>query len=406
MKYIIAALCLFVPAQAQEDQDDGIIVPESSKERPEHIGVRAHTNHRYRVSPSGGGTPSPTGYSPADIRAFYGITDSSGGHDIIAIVDAYHHPMALSDFNGFSQQFSLPVESNSAHPLDSANAHFQVVYQSKTKFRNTYKYGYTGTTPPTANTGWSQEEALDIEWAHAMAPNAKILLVEASSNSFLDLLDAVSFAASYNDGHGRSVKQLSMSWGGGEFTSESSYDYHFNNGGVVFFASTGDTGGLTEWPAVAPNVVAVGGTSITKNSNGDVVETGWSGSGGGFSSYEKTKPSYQNGVLNTGSSRSVPDISSDADPNTGVSVLWNGSWYVFGGTSVSSPCVAGMVNLASTAVQYPNGSADLLKNIYASLGTANFFDVISGTAGGNTCGAGWDAVTGVGAPRGSGGFLP
>jgi kumamolisin len=156
-------------------------------------------------------------------------------------------------------------------------------------------------------------------------------------------------------------------------------------------------------------VVAVGGTSVATNSSGGLTgETGWSGSGGG-KSLNETIPTYQSGISSiVGSVRGVPDISSDADPNTGVAVygpISNGrsTWLVFGGTSVSSPCMAGMVNAGGGT--YTN-TTTLLTNIYSHKGTSSFRDIISGTAGSFSCLSGWDFVTGVGTPQGFSGFLP
>src|SRR5205823_13548796 len=126
-------------------------------------------------------------------------------------------------------------------------------------------------------------------------------------------------------------------------------------------------------------------------------ETGWSGSGGGVSKYE-LKPGYQGGIANTGSMRSVPDVSADADPNTGVLVVWNGGGYIFGGTSVSCPCVAGMVNVSGIGY---SDTTDFLTHLYGST-SSNFRDIISGTAGTFHCLTGWDFVTGLGSPFGTG----
>src|SRR5207245_1555224 len=133
------------------------------------------------------------------------------------------------------------------------------------------------------------EAALDTQWAHAIAPNARILLVEAKSSSGTDLLNAVDYARNRAD-----VVAVSMSWGGGEFSSEAAYDFHFTSShGVVFFASSGDSGAGAEWPSVSPNVVAVGGTTLSFDSNGNLSwESAWSGSGGGVSAYEP-QPGYQ-----------------------------------------------------------------------------------------------------------------
>src|SRR5262249_48867676 len=282
--------------------------------------------------PEGGLGPNG-GMTPAQIRSFYGMP-STGGSNVIAIVDAFHYPTALNDFNVFAAQFGLPQEP-STNPLASTNQVFQVVYASGRQ--------------PRTNCGWAQEAALDIEWAHAMAPSAKIVLVEAASNSFTNLFAAVDVASSLPG-----VREVSMSWGGSEFSSETASDSHFPQGnGIVYFASSGDTGGVVIYPGSSPNVVACGGTSVATNGAGSFTgETGWSGSGGGSSAFE-ARPSYQSGIAGiVGSARGVPDISSDADPNTGVAVYDTtrcagaSGWQVFGGTSVGSASVAGMVNVA------------------------------------------------------------
>ncbi len=152
-----------------------------------------------------------------------------------------------------------------------------------------------------------------------MAPSAKIILVEAGSNSFANLFRAVDVATSQvTTGGGKG--EVSMSWGGAEFSIESSYDGHFQNNNVVYFAASGDNGGVNGYPSVSPYVVSAGGTTINRKSGVFTSETGWSGSGGGPSKYE-TKLSYQNNVTGTSSTkRSAPDMSFDANPQTGVSV--------------------------------------------------------------------------------------
>src|SRR5229473_1518683 len=327
-----------------------ILIPATSIEQAEDVGVQAHTNHSIRFEPDRGGT-SPSGLSPATLRSVYSLP-STGGGGTIAIVDAYHYATAENDLSVFSSAFGLPQ-------CTTANGCFKQVYASGSK--------------PRANCGWAQEAALDIEWAHAMAPNAKIVLVEAASSSFANLFAAVDVATAQvtaNGGHG----QVSMSWSGSEFSTEASNDSHFQNNNVVYFASSGDTGGVNGYPSVSPFVVSAGGTTINRNpanpSGTFVSETGWSGSGGGPSQFEP-KPSYQSGVANTDpTQRSAPDFSFDADPNTGVSVYDStrcqgfSGWLVFGGTSVSSPSLAGIVNLAGGATS----SVAELATIYSNLG--------------------------------------
>jgi subtilase family serine protease len=174
-----------------------------------------------------------------------------------------------------------------------------------------------------------------------MAPNAKIILVEAASNSFADLFAAVDVASNLVAAGGGG--EVSMSWGGSEFSTEASNDSHFTTAGLVYFASIGGTGGATIYPGVSPSVVSAGGTTINRNNSGTFTsETGWSG-GGGPSKYEP-RPSYQNAIATiVGSQRGAPDFSFDADPNSGVSVYdstrcqGQSGWLVFGARASPHP---------------------------------------------------------------------
>ncbi len=400
----LLATTTLVAAQGQapagpKPERGAVLIPDSSIEHFEDIGLRAHTNHVIFLHPQFTGT-SPGGETPASLACVYQTVTTrvsgcpingtsanpSGGSGIIAIVDAFDYPTAENDLNVFSNQFGLPA-------CTTANGCFQLVYATGTK--------------PRKNCGWAQEAALDIEWAHAMAPNAKIVLVEAASNFFSDLFRAVDVASQIvgaNSGSG----EVSMSWGGSEFSTESQFDGHFAAPRMVYFAASGDTGGATIYPSASPNVVAAGGTTIQRDLNGSFTgETGWSGSGGGPSKYE-SRPSYQSSISSiVGSQRGVPDFSFDADPGSGVSVYDStpcqglSGWLVFGGTSVSSPSLAGIVNLAGHFYSSSNGE---LTTIYGTLGTSNypldFNDITQGTAGSFSATTGWDFVTGVGTNKG------
>jgi kumamolisin len=359
--------------------DPNIVLPETSVP---WVG-EMHTNHLVYVGPDKGlnAFATPSGYGPSQILKAYGIP-ASGGSGTIVIVDAFDDPYALADFNAFSAQYGLPQETSTSVTA-STNRVLQVVY--------------AGGKKPRANSGWSQEADLDIEWAHAMAPNAKIVLLEAATNSSANLYAADDLAATI-----AGVRQCSNSWGGGESSGETSSDSHFNHPGVVYLFSTGDTGGARDYPAASPNVVAVGGTSLTLDASGNrSTETVWNGTGCGPSSYE-TRPAYQNGVSTVvGSARGIGDVAAVADPNTGVAVRWNGGWYVFGGTSVACPVIAGIVNTSGS-----NRGGAVAENtfIYGGLGGANFFDVTSGSAGSYVARVGYDFPTGVGSPKGTAGF--
>lgn len=321
-------------------------------------------------------TSGPSGYSVAQMRHAYGFDQLSttGAGQIIAIVDAYGSSTIQNDLTIFSQTYGLPA------------ATLNVYYpQGKSKRQNS---------------GWALETSLDVEWAHAVAPNATIALVVAKSASLSDLLGAVDYAVNLG------AKVVSMSWGSNEFSSEATYDTHFNKAGVTFLASSGDNGAGVSWPAVSPYVVGVGGTALYLDSVGNVsAETAWSGSGGGISAY-LARPSYQNG-WNSAAKRGVPDVSYNADPNTGVSVYignYNGSagWATVGGTSAGAPQWAGLVALANSLRGAPLSSTDVALYAAASANYAgNYRDVTSGNNGSYNAGTAYDFVTGVGSPIGN-----
>ena len=383
-----SVLSMGLAAEERQGIDLGNIhVPGSSLELPEDVGVRMHTHHLILKNTATGDGPNG-GMTPTQIQSFYGFTSATGGQGVIAIIDAYDYPTALNDFNVFAGQFGLPLET-STNVTASTNKVFQVVYASGTK--------------PAGNASWNEEAALDIEWAHAMAPNAKIVLVEATSATNANLYAAVKAAAAL-----AGVEEISMSWGGSESSGEASGDSTFNVSGPLMFASAGDSGGVVEYPSCSPYVIAAGGTSVTTNSSGVwTAEAAWSDGGGGNSRYEK-KPTWQSGISKiTGTGRGVPDISWDADPNSGVCVYDSTSyegyvgWLVFGGTSVSSPSLAGAANSSLPAGTFANTTA-FLTNLYGNFKTTPslFRDITTGTAGRNKAGAGWDYCTGVGVPTG------
>jgi subtilase family serine protease len=301
----------------------------------------------------------------------------------VGIVDAYDDPNAESDLGVYRSQFGLAA-------CTTANGCFRKVNQSG------------GTRYPRANGGWAQEISLDLDMVSAICPNCHILLVEASSNSLSNLGTAVNEAAALG------ATEISNSYGGGESSSDTSYDTsYYNHPGIAITASSGDNGYGVEYPAASQYVTAVGGTTLTRASNSrGWSETAWSGTGSGCSAYDP-KPSWQ---TDSGcSKRTVADVSAVADPNTGVSVYDSFSyqgqsgWLVFGGTSVASPIIASVYALASNAATVTYGS-------YPYSHTSSLNDVTSGSngsCGGSylcTAGPGYDGPTGLGTPNGSGGF--
>jgi subtilase family serine protease len=274
---------------------------------------------------------SPTGLSPGNIKTAYNFPASGGAGKTIAIVDAYDDPNAAADLNVFINQYSLPFCSGGS---------FSKVNQTG------------GTSYPRKNSGWALEIALDIEWAHAIAPCANILLVEATTNSFTNLLAAEDYAKAHAD-------YVSNSWGASEFSSETLYDLHFLQPAVSFFVSSGDAGLPAEYPSASPNVISVGGTTLHLNlSQADPgFETGWSSGGGGCSAYELANAAQLSTSQSLcGTKRATPDVSLDADPASGVSVYdsvryqGQAGWFTVGGTSASSPMWAGRSAVAGAIV--------------------------------------------------------
>jgi kumamolisin len=427
----VTALALGSAISAQESalsHKGRVITPESAIERSGDIGLRAHTPYRifvpadrdrFGAEPNSyafsAGAASPAvgppfaGYAyetPASIACLYHlVTPVAGcnpntfkvnptlGSKAIGIVDAYDYPTALADLNKFAKQFGLPTMTT---------ANFKVIFAGGTD-------GCSGADPGN-DPGWEGEQALDVQWSHAMAPAAKIFLVEAATNYFTDLMVAEDCASKLVSAAGGG--EVSNSWGGSEFSGETSMDSHFKTAGIVYFASTGDSAG-TIWPSVSTSVVAVGGTSISRVNSGAnfgnfIGEAAWEDGGGGLSAYEP-RPGYQK-WLPAATHRVVPDVSSDANPNTGVWVYdsnatYGVGWYVYGGTSVSSPTWAGIVNRAGHFAA--SSAAELLK-IYSAFSSATTYaadynDITYGLCSfydGTQAVASWDACTGIGSPKG------
>ena len=251
---------------------------------------------------------------------------------------------------------------------------------------------------------------MDVEWAHAVAPGAGILLVEAKSTTFADMDTAIAYAAKQSG-----VTVISNSWGATEFSGETALDTYCKLTTALCVFATGDNGNPGTYPAYNPYVLAVGGTSLTVASTGTVSgETAWGYSGGGVSLYE-SKPSYQ---TTTATKRGTPDVSYDADPATGFAVYdsypYSGQsgWFQMGGTSAGAPQWSAIVAVADqlrkaagkTVLTGTSSSSTYMANsrIYAL--TTGSADITSGPANG-TCGAictpgtGYDFVTGKGSPR-------
>ncbi|MBK9715347.1 MAG: S53 family peptidase [Kouleothrix sp.] len=342
----------------------------------QHSWVIDHASGRaYRVAHNSHvgnyASTSPTGLSPATIKSVYSFSTSStaGAGKTIAIVDAYDDPTAESDLNVFSSQYGLPA-------CTTANGCFKKVNQTG------------GTSYPRKDSGWALEISLDVQWAHAIAPGAKILLVEAKTNSFTNLLAAEDYAKTH-------AQYVSNSWGGSEFSGESSYDSRFVQSGVSFFVSAGDAGLPAEYPSASPNVISVGGTTLHFSGSTFSSETGWSSGGGGCSAYETAASAQSSfsgyGQAGCGGKRATPDVSLDGDPASGVSVYdstlyqGQGGWFSVGGTSASSPMWAARAAVAGTVVN----------SAYVYGSSITYRDITSGNNGA-ACKIGYDLCTGRG----------
>jgi hypothetical protein len=310
-------------------------------------------------------------YSPSQVQAAYGFNQSSltGSGQTVAVVDAYDDPDIQQDLAVFDQRYGLPAANLTKVEMTSNGQ------------------------APSSDPAWSAEIALDVEWAHAVAPGASILLVEANSDSVQDLMSAVDYAR-----NAPGVSVVSMSWGVSEFAGETDYDSYFTTPAghtpVAFVASTGDSGdqGGPFWPAVSANVLSVGGTTLDISARGQYDgETAWSGSGGGVST-QVPEPPYQMGVQSTGQ-RTIPDVAYNADPTTGFSVYdsvpyqQGAGWQTVGGTSAGAPQWAGVIALADQArvAAGRNAIGNAPAAIY-SLPRSDFNSVSSGDDSGSIAG--------------------
>ncbi len=351
------------------------------------------------------------------MRTAYGINNVAldGTGQTIAIVDAYDDPSIGQGLDAFDSQFATTAAGPTLFDqYGPASSFLTVLNQS----------GQASPLPPTDPSGpgtdnWEVEETLDVEWTHAIAPGARIVLVEANSQSLADLMAGVATAAQQ-----LGVSVVSMSWGFPEgqavfAADEAMYDSYFAVPGVSFVASTGDYGAADpEFPAFSPNVVAVGGTSLNLNADNSYnSETGWGnassstgftfGSGGGISLYEP-EPAYQEGVQSTGS-RTTPDVSFVADPSTGAWIadsynLPSGAPFeIVGGTSLSAPAWAGLLAVvnegrvaAGETTLNSTGPTAVQQALY-TLPQGDYHVIASGYNG-YTAAAGYNLVTGLGTP--------
>jgi hypothetical protein len=382
-----------------------------------------------------GGTVKPaatalvgTVFTPAQIRAAYGlpalpaagaaisasVAATLGAGQTIYILDAYHDVSALADLNAFSIKFGLPtcaaftVATTAALPLSAASAscHLATVYATSS--------GTMSATAPAYNGGWITESKLDVQWAHAIAPLARIVLIETPNAMTSSFLGGIALAGRMGPG------VVSMSFGSAEAGWVATVDSKFAGTGMTYVAASGDVGAQVDWPAVSPNVLAVGGTGLKWTGSGTRYEEAWSKGGGGVSLYEAL-PAWQSGLrtaAGTLAKRGVADVSFNANPLTaqfaaltlpGAATKWSG----VGGTSIGAPQWAGIIAIAN-AMRATGGKAALgnvhnalYKTIAAVPGTyaSAFADIVVGNNGTCTiCAAatGFDTASGLGTPNVSG----
>jgi hypothetical protein len=363
-----------------------------------------------------GDVPAGAGHTPDQLRTAYGINGitfkggtitGDGSGQTIAIVDPYNDPNIVGDLDAFDQNVYLSASAKTAGTTLYAQ------YGAAASFLTAYDQNGNVINPATENTvpngvrfgGWAGEISLDVEWAHAIAPGARIDLVECASNVSTNL-----YTGAVTAGGLSGVSVVSMSWGSLNFPGQTAFDGDFVHQGVTFVACTLDSSGLyTPYPATSPNVLAVGGTTLNLNANNTwQSETAWY-SGGGGTSISELEPAYQDGVQDTGS-RTTPDVSFDANPSTGVAIYDSydyGSsrpWIELGGTSLGAPSWAALLAIANQG-RMANGLSVLnasgptqTQTLLYGLPGSDFHDITSGNNFLYAAGPGYDEATGLGTP--------
>jgi len=330
-----------------------------------------------------------SGYTPAQIRAAYGFnnvsfgsTAADGRGQTIAIIDAYNDPNIVSDLSAFDTNFGITAPTS-----------FKIVNQN----------GGTSLPGTDPSQGWEGETALDVEWAHAIAPGANILLVEANNASDTSLFAAVNYARQQ-----AGVSAISMSWGSDDSISNATTDINLSNTylvtpsghqGITFVASAGDDG-HPSFPAESPNVLAVGGTDLHLTSSGAITsETAWTPTTSGGQTW-----SGGGGVSQEFPGRKVPDVAYNAGVGIAVYDTFgpDNGWVSFGGTSAGAPQWSALVAIADegralVGLGTLNGATQTLAAIYAA-STSDFHDITAGSTQFQSAGPGYDLATGRGSP--------
>ncbi|MDE1862324.1 MAG: fibronectin type III domain-containing protein [Thaumarchaeota archaeon] len=345
----------------------------------------------------GNATASPGGLNTTQVWNAYGFSklhclmtgpsdwnfvNLCGYGQTVAIVGAYDDPTVGSDLATFDAQWGLPACTEADGCLSKAAP--QGV--------------------PAASSTWALEDSLAVEWVHATAPGARIVLVESRSADLSDIMGAVGYAE-----NGTGAGAVSMGWGLAEFPNETMYDNYFSRAGTVFFAASGGSG--ASYPAASPGVVSVGGTTLYTGTSGmERGETAWAGGGGWHSLYEN-EPDYQMTYDIQGSDRrAVPDVSYDADPATGFAVydstpyLNQTGWFRVGGTGAGAAQWASIAAIsdgegAKLSSDRDLASSELYTAATGTLYASNFRDIVTGTSGKNPATEGYDLATGLGSPQ-------
>jgi len=356
-----------------------VIIPDSSIPRPGRI----NTNYFFVDSREKTAQPQSGAETPGSVACVYQLVPGpkgcpiatstnvpTGGSGAIAIVDAGYYPTAAQDLHAFSSFYGIP------------DADFQVVFAD-------------GTQPPVYS-DWEVEEALDIEWAHAMAPKAKLFLVESKEVNTDPTWRAVAVAGKLVHDNGGGT--VSNSWGIPEWPQEVNYDKFFTYPGAIYFAASGDFGlNQSFHPAASPNVVSVGGTYFNRDNQGNFLnEQYFTGGGGGDLSPYEPRPDYQNIISSiVGAHRGFPDVASDY---CCAAIYLEGGWTEVGGTSWSSPTFAGIVNAAGLGKRSSHAELNVMYGVYANPQAykATYNDI---TTGDSHCKTGWDICAGIGSPK-------
>ena len=367
--------------QLSEDLDGTVQQPTAAVCGGGHFVCKSHVrvDEHNRIKPFA----TPAGLGPADLASAYKLNAAITSTATIAIIDAFHYANAASDLATYRSTFGLPPCTVASGCLTILNP--------------------TGAGAPPAGDDWNLEAALDLDMASAACPTCKLVLVEATDDQGNDLFSEQNTAAAR-----AGVVSISNSWGGPSSTSDASLDAQFftHTQNVNVFVSSGDsgnTGNAGDFPSTSAHVIAAGGTHLVKSSTTrGWTETAWSGAGSTCSS-RIAEPAFQKGTVPTAACtrRAASDVSAVADPNTGVAVFNanDGGFIVVGGTSASSPFLAGV--FARYGISGASHDAS-----FAYSHKTELFDITSGRNG--NCrsalcraAAGWDGPTGLGSPNGA-----